>query len=176
MGRFQNRLMLCPSLASSSLRSLMKSYLQKSRCCIVISFGIYVLAGREIFAKRNQLRAFSNPSRTAPVEIQNPFSSFKTTEIQITSELATVPCSNASNIFMGKNRDVEEKGYHQYSVTIGSAPLSPRLEAPPPMTPRSHSTIGQQNHRAAMEANRAAFGYTKVALLFFVSMLVTWVR
>ena len=26
-----------------------------------------------------------------------------------------------------------------------------------------------------MEANRAAFGYTKVALLFFVSLLVTWV-
>lgn len=26
-----------------------------------------------------------------------------------------------------------------------------------------------------MEANRAAFGYTKVASLFFVSLLVTWV-
>lgn len=67
------------------------------------------------------------------------------------------------------------KGYDQYSVTIGSAPMSPSSEAPPPNTPRAHSTIAQRNHRATMEANRAAFGYTKVALLFFVSLLVTWV-
>lgn len=75
-----------------------------------------------------------------------------------------------------KNSDLKDKGYDQYSVTIGSAPMSPRPEAPPPMTPRAHSTIAQRNNRAAMEANRAAFGYTKVALLFFVSLLVTWVN
>ena len=74
-----------------------------------------------------------------------------------------------------KSADVNLGGYDQYTVTIGSAPMSPRSEARPPMRPRVHSTIGQQNNRAAMEANRAAFGYTKVALLFFVSLLVTWV-
>lgn len=30
-------------------------------------------------------------------------------------------------------------------------------------------------NRIAIEANSAAWGYTKVALLFFVSLLVTWV-
>lgn len=32
-----------------------------------------------------------------------------------------------------------------------------------------------RKNKAAMEANRAAFGYAKVAALFFVSLLVTWV-
>ena len=111
------------------------------------------------------------------MQIENPFTSFKTTEIHITSELATIPLSNASDAFMAPDSirtDGNGKGYDQYSVTIGSTPLSPNSEVPP-MTPRVQSTIAQNNHRAAMEANRAAFGYTKVALLFFVSLLVTWV-
>ena len=144
----------------------------------MISFCIYVLAGREIFRKRKQLRAFSNPSRPVPVRIENPFTSFKTTEIHITSELATLQSPNTSNLFAmpdKKKPDITDRVYDQYSVMIGSAPMSPRSEAPPPMTPRAHSTIAQRNNRAAMEANRAAFGYTKVALLFFVSLLVTWV-
>ena len=148
-------------------------------CCILASLCIYILAGREIFAKRSQLRAFNNPTRPVPVQIENPFVSFKTTEILITSELATLHTPNVTNIFMmpdNKRAGVAGKGYDQYSVTIDSAPKSPRSEAPPPpMTSRTHSTIAQQNSRAAMEANRAAFGYTKVALLFFVSLLVTWV-
>ena len=32
-----------------------------------------------------------------------------------------------------------------------------------------------RKNRAGLEANRAAFGYAKVAALFFVSLLVTWV-
>lgn len=36
-------------------------------------------------------------------------------------------------------------------------------------------SIQRRKNNAALEANRAAWGYTKVALLFFVSLLVTWV-
>ncbi len=150
-----------------------------SRCCILISFLIYLLAGREIYAKRNQLRAFGNPTRPVPVQIENPFTGFKTTEIHITSELATLHSPRGPNVFMmpdKKRAEVADKGYDQYSVTIGSTPMSPRSEVPPPTIPSVHSTIAQQNNRAAMEANRAAFGYTKVALLYFVSLLVTWVN
>ena len=71
--------------------------------------------------------------------------------------------------------DTNHKGYDQYSVTIGSAPMGLKSEVLLPMTPRSHSAVAQRSNRTAMEANRAAFGYTKVALLFFVSLLVTWV-
>ena len=64
------------------------------------------------------------------------------------------------------------KSYEQYTVSIASVPLSPR-----PPVPHNVSTASMQtrSNRAAMEANRAVWGYTKVALLFFVSLLITWV-
>ncbi len=52
-----------------------------------------------------------------------------------------------------------------YSVNITSArPSLPHKQ-----------TSQQRKNKATMEANRAAFGYAKVASLFFVSLLVTWV-
>ena len=41
--------------------------------------------------------------------------------------------------------------------------------------PPSMMSAQHKKNRAAMEANRAAWGYTKVAILFFISLLVTWV-
>lgn len=36
-------------------------------------------------------------------------------------------------------------------------------------------SVQRRKSPAAVEANKAAFAYTKVALLFFISLLVTWV-
>lgn len=159
---------------------------------IIISFTIYVLAGREIFSKRKQLRAFSNPTRPVIVEVRNPFTSFKTTEIQITSELATMALSSpnkshayvgpndridnviASHISMPSGSDFASRGYDQYSVEVASTPMSPRFEMPH-TTMKETTTMQMKSNKAAMEANTAAWGYTKVALLFFVSLLITWV-
>jgi hypothetical protein len=129
------------------------------------------MAGKEIFSKRKQLRAFSNPTKY-PVEVQNPFTSFKTTEISISSELAPVKRPGGSDIMPAmdaKGRPATSHGYDQYTVTIASAPLSPRFDGPP--TP----SLQNRNKNAALDANAAAWGYTKVALLFFVSLLITWV-
>ena len=52
-----------------------------------------------------------------------------------------------------------------------SSPMTPRPSAPH----TSIVTMQGRKNRAAMEANSAVWGYTKVALLFFVSLLVTWV-
>ena len=136
------------------------------------------MAGNYIFSKRRQLRAFSNPAKypvgpAAPVEIvENPFTSFKTTEIHITSELAPVKLPGASDVMASmdaKGRPSMSHGYDQYSVTIASAPMSPRFDGPP--TP----SVQHRRKYAAMDANAAAWGYTKVALLFFCSLLITWV-
>ncbi|KAL9127014.1 MAG: hypothetical protein Q9217_004029 [Psora testacea] len=150
--------------------------------CILASFCIYVMAGREIFSKRRELRAFNTPpGQFAPIE--NPFTDFKTTEIQITSELATMHTmdADASKIYFssddkrlaGSETPSTGKGYSQYTATISSTPTTPGKELMPPNTPRA--TLQQRNNRAALQANSAAWGYTKVALLFFVSLLVTWV-
>lgn len=147
---------------------------------IFTSFTLYAIAGHEIFKKRRQLRAFNSAPHHA-VAIENPFTSFKTTEVRITHELATLPNELEKNdmFIYGYQRHLQPpKSYDQYSVNITSAPLSPNLDVSTtdvPPTPGSAATVTYRNNRAAMEANTAAWGYTKVALLFFVSLLITWV-
>ncbi|KAL8828402.1 MAG: hypothetical protein Q9170_006617 [Blastenia crenularia] len=146
---------------------------------IVTSFTLYAISGREIFKKRQQLRAFHHPARH-PVEVENPFTSFKTTEVEITHELAETPDHTGPEtnkvIFFGKSKHQQPtKGYDQYSVDISSTPISPTSVLNVPPTPGSMAAVIYRNNRAAVEANTAAWGYTKVALLFFVSLLITWV-
>lgn len=132
-----------------------------------------------IFAKRRELRAFSKPTQRELVGIEHPPASFKTTEIHVTSEFATLQSPNVSKDLFMQGRQYPEpnnQGHDQYSVTIGPASRRPSSEVPPPnKIAAAHPTIALRNNGAAMEANKAAFGYTKVALLFFVSLLVTWV-
>ena len=108
------------------------------------------------------------------IVVENPFTSFKTTEIHITSELAniggTVPddSSQLSLKLTPHGRALSAQGYEQYSITIE------RGQNKMPPTPTSQGfQINKSN--VAMEANAAAWGYTKCALLFFVSLLITWV-
>ena len=169
-------------------------------CCILLSSCIYALSGRKIFIKRQQLRAFNYaPTKNAPVE--NPFTGFKTTEIHITSELARMQSPDLAKVFLSPRDQIRRqdaspspfsKHYDSYSVTIGSIPMGPKRvpmspKNPrekvinPPMvpnldlTPSTKPLLQQRKNRAALEANAAAWGYTKVAMLFFVSLLITWV-
>ena len=64
-----------------------------------------------------------------------------------------------------------------YTVNVTSTPTSPPSRPSLPHIKSSSSSVGRHRHpnRAAMEANRAAYSYTFIASLFFVSLLVTWV-
>lgn len=123
--------------------------------------------------RRHELRAFSQGSRYA-IDIENPFTSFKTTEVHITSELAPIPAKSSTDLH--SNKDLTEieaigRGYDQYTVTIASSPLA----RPALMSTPSGDALLHRQHSATLEVNTAAWGYTKIALLFFVSLLVTWV-
>ena len=169
-------------------------------CCILLSFCIYAFSGREIFIKRQQLRAFNNaPAEVAPVE--NPFTDFKTTEIRITSELATLQSPDPATDFLaiedgagrtGASPSPSGQHYDPYTVTIGSVLTDPKDLSILPTDPRekvmsplpvpkvdlpqaAKPSVQQKKNRAALEANAAAWGYAKVAMLFFVSLLITWV-
>ena len=139
--------------------------------CIISSFSIYILAGREIFKKRHELRAFNNSS-------EDYNRAFKTTDYQVTSEVESHPRKDDSfaanltspNRTSGNASETPHASYLKYNVNISASPR------PRPSLHHASSEFRQQRkNRATMEANRAAFGYTKVASLFFVSMLVTWV-
>ena len=181
--------MVSVSIAHTSLLTILLS-----RVCIIASFAIYLLAGREIFEKRHQLRVFKNAEEGGNSSLSN----YKTTNVEITSSEAEYPFPvvNANGSYapvLGGKRSSFGKGagstvysvnsspagkpFERYTVNIASLPIgSPRPSMLSPSgTSNGLAAAQHRRTRAALEANRAAWGYTKVALLFFVSLLVTWV-
>ena len=124
------------------------------------------MAGREVFRKRQELRDFSNPMDEPHLV------GYKTTDVQITSEPAKQPRENLDSTNRSNRSTISGKSYEQYTVKIASGAISPRPHLP---YTTSAGSVYNRTNRATMEANTAAWGYTKVALLFFVSLLVTWV-
>jgi hypothetical protein len=165
------------------------------RVVILLSSGIYVRAGREIYAKRKQLRNFRiSPPDPLPI-LGDPFQSIKTTEVYVTSESAESRRDSFGSIDQEYRRPEPARQQH-YTVTVSTAQQSPRNQprysyAEKPMPPQREgncsipiSAYGPNSGRgnlyptrryAAMAANNAAWSYTKVACLFFVAMMITWI-
>lgn len=153
---------------------------------IAFTFSIYLWAGKEIFAKRRQLRNFDHAASdvTFPV-IQNPFISpfvsVRTTEISVTTELPSRNRSYPKFALDESGCIISDTGFDAYSVVIGAGTKQDRTLAHSPALQRSSEFVGLKTDinvkhmQAAMQANEAAFSYCKCALLFFASLLVTWV-
>ena len=172
MGSSTNSALLWSGLVRNPLVHNLCLSLSQTRICISVAFSIYLMAGREIFIKRRELRAFSQQPLHKE-EVENPFTSFKTTEVHITSELVPLPPERPSDTVcksQAGNGMFQDRGYDRYTVTIASNPRATR-----PTTP-SGELLALRHHKVAMEANSAAWGYTKIAVLFFISLLITWVR
>ena len=148
------------------------------------------MAGREIFKKRHQLRAFNNPEEG----MQSSSSYYKTTNVEITTSEAEYPFpvdNSGSGPWLqppGASKDpgngrlspncngpYNTKSYARYTVDIASSPCSRPSFISGMSTVSNQAAQQYRRNRSAAEANRAAYGYTKVALLFFISLLVTWV-
>ncbi|KAK0739689.1 hypothetical protein B0T21DRAFT_410021 [Apiosordaria backusii] len=159
---------------------------------ILVTFFIYIRAGREIYKKHKQLREFSTSHQDhEPFTItDDPFSSVKTTEVSVTSEvidkgLATLGIAQGANeqpkvpnaaysVHISSNRRAAERESYgdmppqtQANITIDSQ--APQI--------RNDATTGPNplRRRAAYEANNATWSYTKCSILFFTAMLVTWI-
>jgi hypothetical protein len=125
---------------------------------------IYVAVGFDIFQKRNQLRQFSNPRPSLPrgSNDESPIVN-KTTKVEITSEPAHSHSGSRdpwelSNISVGTG-DSPAPSFVEYSITIESGPSSrkgPHMDRP-------------------MGHNSASWGYARIAFIFFIALLVTWV-
>ncbi|KAK4467097.1 putative G-protein coupled receptor 157 [Cladorrhinum samala] len=156
---------------------------------ILITFFIYIRAGREIYKKHKQLREFSTSHQENADPsffiIEDPFSSLKTTEVSVTSEII------GKNVIGLEPLGQESKPSNPaYSVHISSnhGPSDRREshgEAAVPnqnnVTTESHTAVragtgaNPLRRRALYEANNATWSYTKCSLLFFTAMLVTWI-
>jgi len=151
------------------------------RVAIAVTFAIYFRAGKEIYKKRKQLANFKRPPPDPMPIIHDPFTSMKTTEVHVTSESIENNPSPLDVATLGRRLDPDERP--QYSVTVSSKPAIQYRIGNMPTFPSKHglpkpqkSEYPQPTRRyAAVEANSAAWSYTKVAVLFFTALLVTWI-
>ncbi|KAL8868342.1 MAG: hypothetical protein Q9198_008212, partial [Flavoplaca austrocitrina] len=142
---------------------------------IVVSLALYVISGIKIVRNREEIRALQQTSHTSANET---FPAYKTTRIDVTSEAAVFPFPKApTDCFDPKSGPFHSpsasRDYEPYSTMISSSPVRPD----PGPSPRQSSfdNPASRRSRAAREDNKAAIKYTKVALLFFTSLCITWV-
>lgn len=172
------------------------------RVVIVLTLVIYTRAGRDIWVKRKQLRNFV-PSPLPPQSLPTtPHTLFtgkgiqQTTQISVNYENAS-PTDSVSQLTQKNTPEIQypapsAKPENTFTVNISSVPQddpnSSRWSyaeknyerkgsvaaSVVPVTARGHNA-GPPRQYTANEANTAIWSYTKVSLLFFVAMMVTWI-
>ena len=174
---------------------------------ILLTTGIYIRAGREIYTKRKQLRNFSAPPPDPLPIMGDPFQSVKTTEVFVTSEAVEISRDSIDLRNLGRQgptvqyspRPQPSDTKDNYTVTVSTSqphiqsqkhlsyidkpnPGHGERKKPVPNGPSSayapnsdRTNLYPTRRYAAMEANNAAWSYTKVAVLFFIAMMVTWI-
>ena len=133
---------------------------------------IYIVAGAEIFKKHRALRDFSSSDNhhSSGRRSAGPVESFKTTEVHVSTELADLasPGKPEHSSTLSPRDATMPRTYSQYNVTIGRGD---DVEAG-----TAAKNLSRPQKRALTERNTAAWAYTKAAVLFFIALLITWVR
>ena len=138
--------------------------LTTSRIAILLALVIYCLACKVIWQNREQLQGFMNPFN------ENPFANTVTTEVTVTRE--DRPSFSLPSGFSNDNNSKRERdAFDPYSVEIAVGPQDkPRNPKPTILKMRSLSRSA-----AKMDPNADACLYARVAFLFFLALIITWV-
>ena len=147
---------------------------------IAVSFTIYILAGIDIYKKGGQLRFFKHQNFEDMVMPADPFTNTKTTDIEISTELTHFPNAHGPPSSLSKSRTTDGSslptaGYEPYTVRIERGPTNHQQQQMPSAPSTSSVPHQPANGNGVLEANAAAKAYTKCAMLFFLSLLITWV-
>ncbi|TAQ90332.1 hypothetical protein B7494_g1358 [Chlorociboria aeruginascens] len=129
---------------------------------ILITFIIYTRVGIEIFQKRSELRGAmsrveGNGSLTSGTGKPEPIVGIRTTEIEVTHDTR----DKEGNSPTRDNSKHSQKD--QYSVTISA-------REQPPQTPRTGILT-----KRPTSMDKIKWAYTRCAVLFAISILITWV-
>jgi hypothetical protein len=119
------------------------------------------MAGKVIWDKRRHLDGFLNPLN------ENPFTQIVTTEIEITHEERFIVKDDGSQTTTADRPEP----FDPYSVNVQVAP-QPQTAHPLPAPLRMR---GLTREIAKAETNAEAWLYARVAFLFFIALLITWV-
>jgi hypothetical protein len=168
------------------------------RFCILVTFAIYIRAGRTIYKVRKQVYVFQS-SDLDPISIDDVMTSNPSTDATLTMDTMceSDPTKFGQNIsqpsYTGGSSSETATRPHSVHVATNQSNLSnqsdgtqsayyypspPHRGSNPPRPGGSHSvaarafrSIRRRNH----ERDNAAWSYSKCALLFFTAMLVTWI-
>jgi hypothetical protein len=116
------------------------------------------MAAKVIWDKRAHLDGFLNPLN------ENPFTNTVTTEIEITHEERPIVKEDMHPSFSDNSGEVDP-----YSVQVQ---VNPGHQRPLPAALRMRTLT---RDAATRETNAEAWLYARVAFLFFVALLITWV-
>lgn len=122
------------------------------------------MAGKVIYSKRRHLDGFLNPLN------ENPFTNTVTTEIEITHEERFImKDGNSQNT---ADMSTVAEGFDPYSVNVRVEPPSRQANRTIPAALRMRTLT---RDAAEAETNADAWLYARVAFLFFIALLITWV-
>ena len=144
-----------------------------SRIAVIIAIIIYIMAGIQVYKKREALSGFLNPFN------ESPFTAvMTTTEVTVTSE--DIEQHRQQRNKSESELQVQEvgrgqEGYDPYSVNIEIGRPEPAQRPRRPSRPAVFRLPAMTRRIALSEDNAEAFLYARVAFLFFVALLITWV-
>ncbi|ESZ97370.1 hypothetical protein SBOR_2254 [Sclerotinia borealis F-4128] len=123
---------------------------------ILFAFVIYYMAAKVIWSKREHLNGFLNPLN------ENPFANTVTTEIEITYEERSIV------------KDASDQGVSE--STLASDQYEVDIQA----TPQQRETQMRRMRSFTREVAESgtdpeAWLYARVAILFFIAMILTWI-
>ncbi|POS85843.1 hypothetical protein EPUL_001877, partial [Erysiphe pulchra] len=145
---------------------------------ILVSLSIYVRAGKDIWIKRQQLRSNSGPPPNPIIIVKDPFRSEPIGQVMVSHTIET-----RSEYFNATSNDTNythtvapgslSQNSTDYKIEISANPTLRELVSSSSTTEDLHSIPVRRY--AAMEANKAIWSYTKVSVLFFLAMMITWI-
>ncbi|KAL8639589.1 MAG: hypothetical protein Q9226_008856 [Calogaya cf. arnoldii] len=132
-----------------------------ARIAVLIAIVIYILAGRDVWRKREALKGFLNPFN------EDPFATnvTMTTSVTVTSESRKPSVSNLEVRVIDESH--LDRNYESYSVNIEIGQQRPERTRRPSRPAVFH--LPTVTRAAALSQENA------VAFLFFIALLVTWV-
>ncbi|RDW93180.1 putative cAMP receptor-like protein [Aspergillus mulundensis] len=143
---------------------------------IFLTLSIYARIGKLVWRRRRQLREAGGLDTTIDLSIPDdpPFS--KITEIRIAREDATAAEAGPSVEPDSSFSCIQSHRPYSVNVQAGSHHLELEpIRSPEPPTDQPPNRE-YRNSRTVSGVNSAAWAYTKYAMLFFVALLVTWVK
>jgi hypothetical protein len=170
------------------------------RVIILATIAIYVRCGKDIFQQRQQLRNFRAPPPNPIPIVHDPFSAQQSTQIRVDRHIVITesenmdidleqlnpssdggvrrPSATANFVNISASQNSRSGNSFQYSSWPEKSPADRRHDSSAgtalPATVATSNIIPTRRY-AAMEANTAIYSYTKVALLFFCAMMITWI-